>query len=106
MSRVRCLSAVWLGLAQGWLVTSPLVDSAIGSGSALPEPIADATARLFFWFTMQPRDGTPYQVPPVVWHQSTAECHIVFYTTVEGVKKLFVLRSMMLREDNKLYAVD
>lgn len=72
------------GLAQGWLVTSPLVASAISSGSAMPEQIADATARFFFfffffvWFTMQPRDGTPYQVPPVVWLQSTTECHIVF----------------------------
>lgn len=98
------------GLAQGWLVTSPLVASAISSGSAMPEQIADATARFFFFFCLVHNAASR-------WHSvsSPSRCvapkyngvpHCVYTTVEEGVKKLFVLSSMMLGVGNTLYAVD
>lgn len=80
------------GLAQGWLVTSPLVASAISSGSALPEPIADATARFFFFLA-----GSQCSLEMALRIKSLPLCGTkvqrsatLCYTTVEeGVKKLF-----------------
>lgn len=97
------------GLAQGWLVTSPLVASAISSGSALPEPIADATARFFFFWLVHNAASR--------WHSvsSPSRCvapkysgvpHCVIPRLKKGLKNCSVLSSMMLGVGNTLYAVD